>query len=266
MTTKIDRRQALAVFGTVSLGGLLAACGGDGEGTSEVTTTDGATSTVQSRTKGSAATAELFDESASCALTPEETEGPYYFDVDSIRSDVREDRKGTPLRLAIRVRDAKSCEPLENAVVDIWHCDALGIYSGFESASTGAGGGGSGSSGAPGSAGSGPTDDETYLRGAQVTNAGGIVEFKTIYPGWYRGRTVHIHAKVHLDKRTVLTTQLFFDEKVTETVSERRPYSEQSGRDTFNDTDGIFDQKLLLTLSERGAGYLGVMTFDVESA
>jgi protocatechuate 3,4-dioxygenase beta subunit len=262
MTKKIDRRQALAVFGTVSLGGLLAACGGDGDGTSEVTTTDGATSTVQSKTNSSAATAELFDKSASCSLTPQETEGPYYFDVDAIRSDIREDRNGTLLRLAIRVRNAKSCRPIENAVVDVWHCDALGIYSGFESASRGVGG----VPGGPGGGNSGPTDDETYLRGAQVTNADGIVQFKTIYPGWYRGRTVHIHAKVHLDKTSVLTTQLFFDEKVSEAAYERKPYSEHEGRDTFNDTDSIFNDKLLLTLSKKGNGYLGVITFDVESA
>jgi protocatechuate 3,4-dioxygenase beta subunit len=258
MTKKMDRRQALAVLGSVSLGSVLAACGGGGNDTSQVTTTDGATTTVQSKTETSAATAELFDKSASCSLTPQETEGPYYFDVDSIRSDIREDREGTLLRLALRVRDAKSCEPLENAVVDIWHCDALGIYSGYESASTG------GAAGGPGGGASGPTDDE--IRGAQVTNADGIVEFKTVYPGWYRGRTVHIHAKVHLDKATVLTTQLFFDEKVTERVNARKPYSGDSGRDTFNDTDNIFDERLLLTLSKRGSGYLGVMTFDVQSA
>ena len=70
-----------------------------------------------------------------------------------------------------------------------------------------------------------------------------IAEFTTIYPGWYRGRTVHIHAKVHLDKQTVLTTQLFFDEAVTEQVYKRTPYSEHTGRDMFNDQDGIFDDR-----------------------
>jgi protocatechuate 3,4-dioxygenase beta subunit len=263
MTNKIDRRQALAVLGSVSLGGVLAACGGDsgGDETSNVTTTDGASTTVQSKTRTSAATAALFDEAASCSLTPQETEGPYYFDVDSIRSDIREDREGTLLRLAIRVRDASSCKPIENAVVDIWHCDAVGIYSGFESASTGSGGGGP-----PGGGSSGPTDDETYLRGAQVTNADGIVQFKTIYPGWYAGRTVHIHAKVHLDKQTVLTTQLFFDDKVSEDVFAHKPYSGDTGRTTFNDTDNIFNEDLLLTLDKEKDGYLGAMTFDVESA
>jgi protocatechuate 3,4-dioxygenase beta subunit len=255
MTYRIDRREALATFGAVSLSGLLAACGDDDGGS--VTTGEGTTSTVETKASTSSSLARLFDESASCSVTPEETEGPYYFDVDSIRSDIREDREGVLLRLALRVRDAKSCEPIENAVVDIWHCDALGIYSGFESASTGGGGPGGGS---------GPTDDETYLRGAQATNADGIVEFRTVYPGWYAGRTVHIHAKVHLDKQTVLTSQLFFSEAVNEDVYKREPYSRRTGRDVFNDNDNIFDDALLVSARKRGDGYLGLMTFDVQTA
>jgi protocatechuate 3,4-dioxygenase beta subunit len=132
---------------------------------------------------------------------------------------------------------------LRNAVVDIWHCDALGNYSGV--------GGG---------------DAETYLRGTQVTNSEGIVEFRTIYPGWYMARTVHIHAKVHLDSLTVLTTQLYFDEDVTASVYERDPYSSRPGRDAFNDTDAIFDERLLLLLSRERDGRLGLITFDVEAA
>jgi protocatechuate 3,4-dioxygenase beta subunit len=256
MRTEINRRQALATMSTVSLGALLAAaCGGEGDGervTAAVETTGGGTVTVQPQTTGSA-TAELFDEAARCSLTPEMTEGPYYFDVDAIRSDIREDRQGTPLRLAVRVRDAAPCSPIANAVVDIWHCDALGVYSGFETAPLGGGGG------------AGRTDDETYLRGAQVTNSDGIVEFLTVYPGWYRGRTVHIHAKVHLDRTTVLTTQFYFDEEVTAAVYEREPYASDAGRDTFNDTDGIVDERTVLTLREDGEGYLGVIALDVDS-
>jgi protocatechuate 3,4-dioxygenase beta subunit len=258
MTPKLDRRQALATFGTVSLGALLAACGDDEPGSptsTGVATEDGGTTTVEPRSKPSAATAKLFEDAPSCSLTPEETEGPYYFDADSIRGDIREDREGTKLRLAVRVRDAAGSEAIANAVVDFWHCDALGVYSGFEAASTG---------GAPGGGG-GPTDDKTYLRGAQVTNSDGIVEFVTVYPGWYRGRTVHIHAKVHLDKKTVLTSQLYFDEKVTASVYKRRPYSQHSGRDTLNENDGIFDEQLLLKLTRDGDGWRGVMSFDVEN-
>ena len=115
-------------------------------------------------------------------MTVERTEGPYYFDADAIRRDIREDRAGARLRLALRVRDAGTCEPIPDGVVDIWHADAEGGYSGF-------GGGGGGAA----------RTDTRYLRGAQVTNADGIAELVTIYPGWYQGRTVHIHAKVHLE-------------------------------------------------------------------
>jgi len=236
----ISRRQALAGLGTVSLGALLAACNDEeGSGSAEVDTAAGGTTTVEP--KSGADLAELFDDSSSCTLSPEQTEGPYYFDVDSIRSDIREDREGLALRLAIRVREAQSCEPLRNAVVDIWHCDAAGSYSGFE-------------------------EQGTFLRGAQVSNADGIVEFVTVYPGWYPGRTVHIHAKVHLDRTTVLTTQLYFDEQTTASVYEQDPYASDQGRDAANDSDGLFDPALVLSLSRDKDGYLGVISFDVETA
>ena len=242
----MNRRQVLAAAGSVSLGSLLAACGaGEDEGAEATpSATPEATATVEPKRTPATATAELFDESASCRLTPQATEGPYYFDVDSIRSDIREDREGTVLRLALRVRDGASCEPIENAVVDLWHCDALGSYSGFE--------GGEG---------------DTFLRGAQVTNAEGIAEFTTIYPGFYGGRTVHIHAKVHLDRQTVLTTQLYFDEKISAKVFARSPYDRAGERDVSNADDGIFDAATLLTLRDEGSdGVLGVMTFDVQAA
>jgi len=267
MTTQIDRRAALGALGGVSLAALLAACGKDDGGSgaagstttgpttsAEVPTTLGTTTTVSPQSAGGGDLAARFDAFATCSVTRELTEGPYYFDVDSIRSDIREDREGTPLRLAIRVRDAGECTPLADAVVDIWHCDALGTYSGFESASQGGPGGGSG-----------PTDDETYLRGAQVTDADGIVQFMTVYPGGYRGRTVHIHAKVHLDRTTLVTTQLFFDEDVSEAVFAEAPYASDGGRNTFNEDDSIFDQSLVLTTSEDADGWLGLINFDVEA-
>ena len=250
----VSRRQALGAFGAVSLSGLLAACGSDKEPTGAVTTTDGATASVQTKTPaaaGSKLTAAEFDSAATCTVATELAEGPYYFDVDAIRSDIREDREGTLLRLGVRVRDAGSCEPIENAIVDVWHCDALGLYSGFESASQGGGPGG------------GRTDDETYLRGAQATDSDGIVEFKTVYPGWYGGRTTHIHAKVHLDRSTLLTTQFFTTRQMDEIVHARRPYSADSGRDTFNESDGLYAEQGELTLSQDGEAVLGVITLDV---
>lgn len=270
MTYRIDRRQALAGIGTVGLGTLLAACGGSESATpsAEVTTSAGTTTTVQPQTSANPALAELFDGASSCVVTPEQTEGPYYFDPKVIRSDIREDRPGMRLRLAVRVQEVGDCAPVPNAAVDIWHCDAGGIYSGYESASTGAGGqSGRSSAGQPGG-GNTPTDDEIYLRGAQVTNADGIVEFVTVYPGWYRGRTVHIHTKVHLDTSTTLTTQFYFDEAVSAVVYATGPYSTHTGRDTSNDRDGIMQSGggtvPMLTLSKDGDGYLGLITVGVD--
>jgi protocatechuate 3,4-dioxygenase beta subunit len=214
---RLDRRQALAVAGTLGLGGVMAACGGGGS--------------KKAVGKGGGG----FDEAASCPITPEQTEGPFYVDVEKVRSDIREGRPGQLLRLGIRVRGA-DCKPIENAVVDVWHCDAGGIYSGVQG------------------------DSGTFMRGVQVTNADGVVEFTTIYPGWYMGRTVHIHAKVHLDNRTALTTQLYFDDAFTEKVHAAKPYSDRTGRDSFNDTDSLFDKRLLLTLSD---GVRGLITLDV---
>jgi protocatechuate 3,4-dioxygenase beta subunit len=237
--SRLNRRQALAGFGSISLGALLAACSGEDDGsTTQVDTSEGTTSTVES--KGAARDlASRFDGAATCTQTAELTEGPFYFDVDRIRSDIREDRRGTTLRLGVRVRDAAECEPIQNAVVDIWHCDAEGSYS------------------EPG---------ETYLRGAQVTNADGIVEFTTVYPSWYPGRTVHIHGKVHLDKTTVLTTQFYFDDTVSAHVFVDDPYPGESNRDGFNVSDGLYRRDLELTLSKENDSYLGLITLDVVAA
>jgi hypothetical protein len=108
MTRRMDRRQALGAFGTVSLGAVLAGCGDD-----RATSPD---------------TASRFGDASNCTLTPEMTEGPYYFDADKIRSDIRDGHDGARLDLALRVRDA-SCAPLANAVVDLSQCDAEGAYS-----------------------------------------------------------------------------------------------------------------------------------------
>ena len=240
--SRLSRRQAIAGFGSVSLGALLAACSGDDDApTARVETSEGTTSTVEPK-GSSGGLASRFDEAATCTQTAEQTEGPFYFDVDRIRSDIREDREGAVFRLGVRVRDAAACEPVADAVVDVWHCDASGGYSGFEG-----------------------NDGETYLRGAQVTNLDGIVEFTTIYPGWYPGRTVHIHAKVHIDRQTVLTTQFYFGDEFSTKVFEGA-YESAAGRDAFNDSDGIYDRSLELTLSDEGDAYLGLITLDVASA
>jgi protocatechuate 3,4-dioxygenase beta subunit len=205
--------------------------------------------------------AEAAVATVSCVLTPEQTEGPYYISREKVRSVIRENRPGTPLQLKLQVVDARTCAPIKNAAVDIWHCDAGGIYSGFEAASTGA---------APGA--SGPTDKDTFLRGIQMTNARGLVSFKTIYPGWYRGRTVHIHVKVHLGGDTighvVHTGQLYFHDNLTGKVYQRTPYkSRAAARDTFNNTDGIFQhggaQSMLTVHPDGTGGYVATITMGV---
>src|SRR5213080_3206228 len=111
-----------------------------------------------------------------CVLTPEQTEGPYYIAGELVRRNITEGRPGTPLTLRAFVVDASTCKAIRNAAVDIWHADAGGVYSGF----------GAGSA------------NRTFMRGIQRTNAAGLALFRSVYPGWYQGRTVHIHVKVHL--------------------------------------------------------------------
>ncbi|MEU7980460.1 hypothetical protein AB0B63_18250 [Micromonospora sp. NPDC049081] len=286
---RVSRRRLIAGVGSIGLAGLLAACGRD-SGT--VTTSTGQTVSPQATASTSADLAALFGAANTCTLTASTTQGPYYFDADKIRNDIREDRAGTRLRVAIRVQDSEQCGPLANAVVEIWHCDAAGLYSGAEAQSSGASGGGAapggnppgGASGgtpptgtppgggaAPGGGGAGsaadltPTDDKRYLRGAQVTNADGIVEFTTIWPGWYRGRTTHIHAMVHLGDDRVLTTQMMFDEALNTRVYADAPYAAHTGRDTFNDNDNIFAESMLMKVVEDGDGYLSVINFSVDA-
>ena len=122
----------------------------------------------------------------SCVLTPEMTEGPYYIAGEKLRRNITDGHAGTPLVLQLAVVDASTCKPIKGATVDIWHADAAGNYSGF--------GAGSGS--------------RTFMRGIQRTNVRGIATFRTVYPGWYQGRTVHIHVKVHLKGNVVHTGQL----------------------------------------------------------
>ncbi|GAA3444616.1 protocatechuate dioxygenase [Planomonospora venezuelensis] len=288
---RVSRRTALAGIGTIGLGAILAACGGEAGTPSTVTTSTGSTASITPTTGAASGLADLFAGANTCVLTESTTQGPYYFDADKIRSDIREDREGVPLRVAIKVQDSETCRPLSDAVVEIWHCDAGGVYSGAEALSSGQGGPGEGGPGQgtppsggpsggpgrgtppPGGPGEGggdmgdltPVDDKRYLRGAQVTGTDGIVQFVTVWPGWYRGRTVHIHAMVHVGEARVLTTQVMFDEALNGKVFEAQPYARRTGRDTFNDGDTIYEPSMLMKVSEEGEGYVGAIVFSADS-
>jgi protocatechuate 3,4-dioxygenase beta subunit len=157
-------------------------------------------------------------DAVSCVLTPEQTEGPYYIAGEKVRRDITEGRPGTTLLLRAYVVDARTCKPIKNAAVDIWHADASGVYSGF----------GQGAA------------SRTFMRGIQRTNAKGLALFRTVYPGWYPGRTVHIHVKVHVGGNVLHTGQLYFPDTVTDTVYRNAPYDDRPNRPTRNADDGIY--------------------------
>lgn len=156
--------------------------------------------------------------------------------------------------------DAETCRPLRHAAVDIWHCDASGVYSGYDAAGPGGGGPpptdaptGPPPSGGPGGGGGGhaePTNDLTFLRGSQFTDRHGIAHFRTVFPGWYPGRCVHIHVKVHVGGtltddgyeggNTAHTGQLFFAEEAVLASAEVEPYVSNTARRVTLDEDGIY--------------------------
>ncbi|GAB6841292.1 protocatechuate 3,4-dioxygenase beta subunit [Methylorubrum rhodinum] len=161
-----------------------------------------------------------------CLLTPQAIEGPFYTDPRLVRADITEGREGVPMRLRLRVIEAGPCTPLAGARVDVWHCDAQGRYSGYP---------GQGDSRRM------DTSGQTFLRGTQETDAGGWAAFETIYPGWYPGRATHIHVKVFLDRRTVLTGQIYFPDALSEFLYTQVPAygGRRVERLVVNANDGI---------------------------
>jgi protocatechuate 3,4-dioxygenase beta subunit len=179
-----------------------------------------------------------------CVLTPEQTEGPYYIANELVRRNITEGRRGTPLTLRAFVVDAATCKPIKGAAVDVWHADAGGVYSGF--------GAGASSRG--------------FMRGIQKTNAKGLALFRSVYPGWYQGRTVHIHVKVHLGGNVVHTGQLYFPDAVTDAAYRKAPYTSRPGRDIRNATDSVYrngGKKSLMSVRKNGAGYVATITMGV---
>lgn len=157
-----------------------------------------------------------------CMLSAEVTEGPFYLDPRLVRSDITEGRPGLPMALRLQVVTA-DCAPVVGARVEVWHCDAGGVYSGVQPLDDGA-----------------DTQGQTFLRGAQATDSTGVSTFQTIFPGWYPGRTTHVHYKVCLHDKTVLTSQIFFDEAVIQAIyDDHDAYTRAGARDMLNVNDGI---------------------------
>lgn len=204
--------------------------------------------------QGASGSVPLLPNADVCVMTPSSTEGPYYFDPKLVRSDITEGRPGVPVTLRLQMVD-QACKPLAGARMDIWHCDALGLYSNY----------------------AGQGDDQahpvstkgaTYLRGTQMADERGIVDFKSIYPGWYPGRTPHIHFKAFIDARSVLTGQFFFPDQVSDLVYKTKPpyAGRKLARDTSNTRDFIAratGASAMANVKDDSAGYLVSMVIGI---
>jgi protocatechuate 3,4-dioxygenase beta subunit len=193
-----------------------------------------------------------------CVVQPQQTEGPYFVDEKLLRADIRSDpatgavKPGAPLALTVNVSqvlpDAR-CAPLGGAQVDVWQCDAAGVYSDVKDRNF-------------------DTTGQKFLRGHQITDASGVSRFVTIYPGWYPGRAVHVHFKVRTtaagNRAYEFTSQFYFDEQLTDKVHALEPYLGHTGSRTRNESDRIFKDggpQLLLAVSQTADGYAA--TFDL---
>jgi protocatechuate 3,4-dioxygenase beta subunit len=189
-----------------------------------------------------------------CVVQPEQTEGPYFVDGVLNRTDIRTEppsgpaKAGVPLRIAFHVSQMSAsgvCAALAGAHVDLWHCDAAGVYSGVQDRSFN-------------------TVGQKFLRGYQLTDAKGTANFVTIYPGWYQGRAVHVHFKIRTSPGAStgqeFTSQLYFDESLTDRVHAKDPYAAKGQGRTRNEQDRIFQNggtRLVLALAEESGGYAG---------
>ncbi|MGH3116876.1 MAG: intradiol ring-cleavage dioxygenase [Gaiellales bacterium] len=257
----LTRREVLALFGSGAGAALLAACAPSLLVSPSATSGSSAAGAASpSAAASAAASASAVASVPSCIVRPELTEGPYFVDELLNRSDIRSDpsdgsvKEGLPLAITFAVSriDGTSCTAFEGAVVDIWHCDALGVYSdvsdpGFD------------------------TSGQKWLRGYQETNANGLADFTTIWPGWYQGRAVHIHFKIRTEPGASsgleFTSQPFFDEAVTDAVHAQEPYASKGYRTLLNEGDGIYQRssgQTLLTASETDEGYAGTFKIGIQ--
>jgi len=187
-----------------------------------------------------------------CRVAPQAIEGPYYLDPGLVRDDITEGRTGVPLELNLQVVTA-DCAPVQGARVDVWHADAEGLYSGFAA-----------EQGLPADA-----WNRTFLRGTQVSDASGAVRFRTIYPGWYAGRTTHIHYKVLVDARTALIGQIFLPDALSEFLYRNiAPYDGRGDtRDTRNVDDWVLGgagEDAQASVREQADRYVAAMVIGID--
>ena len=236
---RIGRRKALALIGATGAA-LAGACAGDVP-TSPTPTGATTTTTATTTTGAEAATG------AACAVTPNETIGPYPSLVDLFRSDIRESKSGTRLDLALTVvNTATSCAPLTGVNVEIWQCDASGNYSQY-----------------------GSERAQTYLRGIQTTDANGQVRFTTVYPGWYQGRATHIHVEVTRNGQSLKVTQIAFPDSVNNEVYGSGVYASRGSNPTTNTRDGIFadsiNSEMASVAGNPSSGYSATFTIGLSA-
>lgn len=196
---------------------------------------------------------------AGCWLTPAETAGPFYFNPDLVRSDIREDtasgtiKTGVQLNMKFNVINS-SCEPIPGVLVDIWHNDKDGAYSGY-----------------PNQPGGVNTVGQNFLRGIQATDAEGECSFISIYPGWYPGRVTHVHFKVRLNSNIYVTSQFAFPDEINTAVYKTPLYSGRGQNSVTNSSDPIFQhaepehQLMEITENPSTGGYDGTFTIGINA-
>lgn len=249
---RFDRRSLLAALGALGGTALLSRCG-------PASTTNDAGADTASGAEASAATDSAAAEAGTCHTIASETTGPYPDTMGMLsnaafgRSNIKEDRAGTALRLVLTILDAATCAPLVGARVMVWHCDKEGVYSEYANSMN---------------AGSTST---TYLRGWQDTDANGQVTFETIFPGWYLPRATHVHVEVFNPASLSApkkVTQLGFPEEVNRAVyAQSAPYTRGQNQSS-NDTDQVFGGTVTATGDGDGGGHayqLAAVTGNVTS-
>lgn len=191
-----------------------------------------------------------------CTLFPRAVEGPYYFDPNLVRSDIAEGKPGRTVELYLKVVEQGACVPMADLRVDVWHADATGIYSGYAR---------------QGDERTVSTKGQTYLRGTQLTKTDGTVLFRTIYPGWYPGRTPHVHVKIFLDKKTLVTGQIYFPDALSSQIYQSHDaYTGRGPADTTNESDFIFKGGMaegggiVFTMSEDGEPLRASLVISVD--